>query len=222
MSGTAQKTLISPSCPFPRIAWWAVALSSLEIFMDEHEPFRKMTDRNRYKIAGSNNPVLLSVPLVAGRDQHVPVSKLRIFNRERWQVRHWRTLVSVYRRTPFFEHYEPGLARLFETEYELLTDFNRATLDWVATQIRMTVPISPYFAETASPADSCIDLRKQSYVESVPGAFPEYYQIFSERISFQPNLSILDLLFSEGPATGVWIKKHSEAIIRCCFSNKPI
>jgi hypothetical protein len=55
------------------------------------------------------------------------------------------------------------------------------------------------------PAD-VIDIRNAKNIED---PLPRYYQIFEDRIGFQPNLSILDLLFSEGPAAG-----------RILFTNK--
>jgi len=172
------------------------------VLLDAGEHYKKMTMRNRYRISGSNNPILLSVPLVNGRNQHVPMHDVRIHNAERWQVQHWRTLVSVYRRTPFFEHYEAALQPLFETEFERLIDFNQAGVAWVSKMLKMEFGLKQTDIYKKEYPAEVIDLRM---VEKEPVITPHYYQLFEDRIGFQHDLSILDLLFSEGPATTKWL-----------------
>src|SRR5580704_1002841 len=98
--------IISPFFIFPNIGWWVKILNADIVALDGYEHFEKMTYRNRYRISGANNNILLSVPLVKGRNQHVQMKDVLIHNEEAWQIRHWRTLVSVYHRTPYFDHYE--------------------------------------------------------------------------------------------------------------------
>ena len=40
-----------------------------------------------------------------------------------------------------------------------------------------------------------------------PVTMPEYHQIFADKHGFIPNLSVLDLLFHEGPNTGDYLTK---------------
>lgn len=196
-------TFVSPLLTFPNIRWWMQILAAEAVVFDGHEFFQKMSYRNRYRISGSNNPILLSVPLAQGRDQHTAMKEIRIFNQQRWQVQHWRTLESVYKRTPYFEHYEYSLRPLFETTFDGLADFNRQTIGWTKQQLKLNFEEQ----ETESyikdyPAD-IIDLRKP---EAAPATLPIYYQVFEDRIGFQPDLSILDLLFSEGPQAINYLK----------------
>ncbi len=196
-------TIVSPFLTFPPISWWQQAQQAGLVLLDTAEHYEKMTMRNRYRISGSNNPVLLSVPLINGRNQHVPMRDVHIHNAERWQVQHWRTLVSVYRRTPFFEHYEAALQPLFETEYDRLIDFARATMEWVRKSLRMKFELRETdIYQKEYPADM-VDLRSmgKGQVSTKP-----YYQVFEDRIGFQHDLSILDLVFSEGPGAGEWLR----------------
>ncbi len=126
--------LVSSFIPFPNISWWAMAHKATVLF-DGTEHFEKMTYRNKYFITGANGGIQLSVPLEQGREQRRPMNEVMIYNKERWQTQHWRTLVSVYKRTPFFEHYEPSLQTLFEKQYTSLTDFNLATIYWLKKQL---------------------------------------------------------------------------------------
>lgn len=192
-------TLVAPIFTFPNISWWMQVLKADSLLLDPHEPFRKMTWRNRYQIAGANNSILLTVPLQKGRNQRALMSELNIFNIEKWQTQHWRTLVSVYKRSPFFDHYEPSLMPLFETTFTTLVDFNLAGIMWAVKQLKLKTEVTQTTGFVPEYPADVIDIRNTKNIEDPP---PRYYQIFEDRIGFQPNLSILDLLFSEGPAAG--------------------
>ena len=193
-------TIVTPYLTFPGISWWARVAKADVLLLDGSEHFRKMTQRNRYRIAGANNPIMLSVPLVNGRHQHEPMSGVQIFNGERWQVQHWRTLVSVYRSAPFFEHYEESLSHLFEEKYDYLIDFNIDTLLWVKKQLRLSFELQKAAEFVPAYPTEVEDLR---YLKEYSDGktLPEYHQVFEDRIGFLPDLSILDLLFNEGPVS---------------------
>ncbi len=171
------------------------------VCFDRAEHFEKMSYRNRYYIPGANGLITLSIPLINGRNQRAVMRDIKIFNRDRWQVQHWRTLVSVYRRSPYFEHYEHSLQQLFQTEYTFLTDFNLAGIHWLKENLRVT--FNETFAEEYQEQydESFTELRniKPGYQKSPATSSPQYVQMFSERNGFLPDMSILDLLFSEGP-----------------------
>jgi hypothetical protein len=98
--------IVCPILPFPNIYWWSFALQSSKILLDEHEHFEKMSFRNRYMLAGANGVITLSIPLQEGRQQRKPMSEIKICNKTDWQKVHWRTLQSVYNRSPYFEFYK--------------------------------------------------------------------------------------------------------------------
>jgi WbqC-like protein len=198
-------TLVSSFLSFPNIGWWTQVMNADEVIFDGAEHFQKMSYRNRYRISGANNSVLLSIPLVNGRDQRTPAKDVRIFNGASWQKQHWRTLVSVYSRTPYFEHYAESLKPLFDAEYDLLIDFNRASITWVARHLKFKFQTSETAIYTKEYPPGVIDLR--NFKEKTgAGEFRKYYQVFEDRLGFIPNLSILDLLFSEGPGTVQMLK----------------
>jgi hypothetical protein len=198
--------IVSPYYTFPPVDWWLYMAAATEVVFDSHEHYRKMSDRNRYQIGGSNNPVLLSIPLIKGRKNHVPMHSVQIQNDNRWQVQHWRTIVSVYNRSPYFFHYQDSLAVLFHTEYTSLLHFNMAALAWVNQQLKFSFNQSQSELYLPLYPHDFIDLRSDDY-QSLPT--PLYYQVFADRIGFVPGLSILDLLFTEGPHTAAWLRSHA-------------
>jgi len=201
--------VISAFQPFPSIHWWAAIADAGTVIFDRAEHFQKMSLRNRYHIATAGGRLTLSIPLEEGRDQRKAMSRIRICNKTNWQVQHWRTLTSAYRRAPFFEHYEHSLAPLFGTRYELLTDYNLATIHWLKKQLKKDFTeqfADEYIKDYPEAAD---DLRGKT---KPPATTPPYYQLFADRNGFLPGLSMLDLLFSEGPHAMLWVMQHKGEI----------
>lgn len=199
------KQIVSPLAPFPNISWWSLADSAGVVLFDEAEYFEKMTYRNKYFITGANGSISLSIPLNKGRNQRTVMSEVVIDNTERWQTQHWRTLFSVYGRAPFFEHYAPELEAFYKKEYRYLTEFNIATIQWVKEQLGLKYEEQITGTYKKEYEENIVDIRPgfKPKVEKHPLEEKDalYYQMFMERNGFYPNLSILDLLLTEGPAT---------------------
>lgn len=209
------KQVVSPLIPFPNIYWWWLAMEAGNLVFDRAESFVKMSYRNRYYITGANGLIQLTVPLAGGRNQRTAMQDMHIDNKERWQVQHWRTIFSVYGRAPYFEHYAPSLEQLFQTKFDRLVAFNEATIGWVKEQTGINFLTTTLQEAKDSIADA-VDIRR-SFVPGIekkvlPGNAALYYQLFAERNGFYPNLSILDLLFSEGPAVKSVIKEYKAVI----------
>lgn len=213
--------VISSFVPFPSISWWSLVISADELILDAAEHFEKMTYRNKYFIAGANGTIQLSIPLQRGRNQRAAMSNVLISNEDQWQKQHWRGIISTYKRAPFFEYYEHSLEQLFAKEFNSLIDFNRESINWLAKQLKLKLNINTaerYMREY----DDAIDIRKQLKPDAEKQTLPEgiYYQMFEERNQFTPNLSMLDLLFSEGPNT-VNVLKQNEVKIRGWINYVP-
>lgn len=195
--------------PFPPLDWWLHAAAADELWLDGRENFQKMSRRNRYRIGAANGPALLSVPLAGSRDQRTVMEEIMIDNRERWQIRHWRTLVSAYRRAPFFGHFEPELEEIFNKPFERLCDFNNKSIDWLKQQLGIRSPIhtTERFEKIPVEKTDARDEVQRRSAEMIIPFLPRYRQVFEDRHGFMPNLSALDLLFMEGPAAGAMIRQ---------------
>lgn len=206
--------IITSFIPFPNIHWWTLASQADAMCFDKAEHFAKMTYRNRYYISGSNGLIQLSIPLAGGRNQRVCMAEIEISDRDRWQTQHWRTIVSVYRRAPYFEFYEMELQQLFETPFLHLADFNLATIHWLKKQLKLEFK-ETFITQFQKTYGQTTDIRNMKPgIESTTNCdFPIYYQLFQERTGFLPNLSMLDLLFAEGPYALQWINDNKEQIL---------
>ena len=178
------------------------------IEFEVYESFQKMSFRNRMVLAGSNGLVTLSVPLEKGRDQKQPIRDVRISYSLPWQQQHWRTIESCYNRSPFYEFYRDGLERIFSSRPVYLLDLNRDVQQWLWKVLK--VPAG--FSETSSYQTQILENSFDARNRWMPKNFRSdhgsirYRQVFEDRIGFQPNLSILDLLFCMGPSAHSLLK----------------
>lgn len=198
--------LISPSIPFPPISWWMAALQEQQILIDLGEYYQKMSYRNRYYLAGPQGKQLMSIPLEAGRNQHKPMTDVRIDYKDNWQSRHWKTMVSLYGRSPFFEYFEYKIRPLYQEEkFPFLQEWNEASLslsadllDW-NPDISTTTEYHRHYPGENDIRDKCSPLKLQ-------GQTPQYYQVFQERTGFIPGCSVLDILFCEGKRAAILLR----------------
>ena len=204
---------------FPSIIFYKTSYKYSHILIEQCESYQKMSFRNRCRIAGAEGVVDLSIPIAGGRDQKTIMKEVRIAAGRSWQAQHWKTIVSCYSRSPWFDHYRDGLQKLFEEPVEWLMDWDLRCLEWSLRALGMDRPIlltDGY--EKAYDPEEVADWRGRLVPKAlkeweVPGdgagrqegaagreveGVARYRQVFEERIGFMPNLSILDLLFCEG------------------------
>src|SRR5690606_29272319 len=97
---------------------------------DQYEEYQKMSFRNRCTLLGGNGPINLSIPLVGGRGQKTLMKDIRISNTDNWQGRHWKTIVSCYNRSPWFEYYRDELEKMYRNRVESLMEWNLTCFRW--------------------------------------------------------------------------------------------
>lgn len=171
--------------------------------IDLYENYVKQTFRNRCEIATAQGPTALTVNVVKGGSSFKrPVRDMRIDYSKRWQHQHWVSLLSAYKGSPYFDHYAERFEPFYSKEYAWLADFNTGLLETVMEIMGNPVPLS--FSSSYVEAGAA-DRDMRGAFKPVPDAsaghgLPPYEQVFSDRLSFHPNLSIIDLIFCEGPS----------------------
>ena len=183
---------------FPSISYMARFLKDPEPWIEVYETYHKQTYRNRCRVMTANGVQSLSVPVVKVNGNHTMTKDMTISPIEPWQHIHRRCLESAYKAAPYFDHYYDFLKPVFETRFERLIDLNDTALEAIFKALKVKKEIvhtTDYVRETEH------DLREafSPKVQPDPNAFPPYYQVFSAKYPFASDLSILDLLFNEGP-----------------------
>jgi hypothetical protein len=189
---------------FPPVQYFSKFLKYERIFIEQYENFVKQTYRNRCEILAANGTVSLIVPVVKGRGSKIKIRDLKISYDTDWQRNHWRTIFSVYNSSPFFEFYRDDISPFFEKPWKFLFDFNQAILETVCDliEIDFNIKLTDDFEKIDSNTVNfreAISPKKQKSKRDSDFHPQEYTQVFAEKFGFVPNLSILDLLFNEGP-----------------------
>src|SRR3954454_3519545 len=123
---------------FPMIIWSKYLFSKNYIYFFSYEIYRKRSFRNRFVVSGSNGLIHLSVPLINRRNQDTPFKDIQICYREKWQVRYWRTIMSCYNRSPYFEFYRCELEKFFMNNWKFLFDWNLSVLEWLKQVLKFS------------------------------------------------------------------------------------
>jgi WbqC-like protein family len=195
----------------PCIQYFAKLAQHSDVYLEQKEHYSKGSYRNRCYIAGANSVQLLSIPLVKGKNEQQPIRDTRIAYDMPWQIQHWRSIQSAYGNSPYFEHYEDGLAPFYRKKYHFLFDFNYDLLLWLTTKLQLGISFRLTKEYQTTPVADTDDWRNGIHPkpqrQRVDPVFKAAYypQPFEDRHGFLSNLSILDLIFCTGPQAGMII-----------------
>ena len=199
----------------------APALTPAIVYMEACENFQKQSYRNRCYFYGADGVQSLQVPILhEGGTHKQPISEIRIDWSKPWLLQHKRAIISAYRTSAYFEYYQDELFSILDSQPERLFDLNMALIRFFIEKTGLAVDLrttEEYSREgvfmTAEGLISCDDLREaihpkrpDTILEDMELKKP-YFQVFSQKHGFQPDLSIMDLLFNEGPESILYLKK---------------
>ena len=169
------------------------------IIIEREEHFPKQTYRNRTNICSPDGILPLVVPVIKGSKNHTKIKEVKISYDFKWQRLHWMSLQACYRRSAYFEYYEDDFAPFYENKETFLFDYNQQFLELllkltkIKTGITYTESYEPEYPALTDLRTS-INPKKEIDFQQKP-----YFQVFEERKGFIKNLSIVDLLFNQGP-----------------------
>lgn len=194
---------------FPPIEYFALLAKYSVVYMEACENYQKQSWRNRCRILTANGPESLNVPVVHENGTFsLPIKEIRVEYTTPWVLRTERAIESAYSSSPFFIYYKDALFSILDSHPATLWELNRRIIDFFCSKIG----ISPDFRETTdySPAEEdyreVIHPKRENTVMRDLGMERPYWQVFKDKFGFVPGLSIMDLLFNEGPESLCWLR----------------
>ena len=184
------------------VSYYSVLQLYDKTVIERHCNYIKQTYRNRCIIASTNGLLPLSIPIEKPETLKAQTKDIRIAQHGNWQHLHWNAIISAYNSSPFFEYYEDDFRPFYEKPFHFLFDFNEELRVLICDLLDIEPIVS--YSEEYLPQQT-FDFRelihpKKEFISSLPDiTCKPYYQVFQQKYGFQPNLSVIDLLFNMGP-----------------------
>ena len=187
-------------------------LSPSTIYIEACENYQKQSYRNRCHFYAADGKQSLSFPIThsEGTHKHL-ISEVLIDYSTPWVLQHKRAIISAYRTSAYFEYYQDELFAILDSKPERLLDLNTRLLEFFLDKIGIKAEIR--MTENYSQNTDCEDLREVIHPKRPDNILEKlelnkpYFQVFAEKHGFIPDLSIMDLLFNEGPDSIIYLKK---------------
>ncbi len=177
-----------------------------EVLLEACETYQKQSYRNRCHFYSASGRQSLSFPVVHDKSIHNQlITDVKVDYSKPWLVQHQRAIISAYRTSAFFDYYEDELFAVMDSRPETLWELNKALIRFFIDKIGMKVDLRdteeylPPFREGGSDFRSAIHPKRPDDILERLQKNKAYFQVFAQKHGFIPNLSIMDLLFNEGP-----------------------
>ena len=195
-----QSILIIELHYLPSIAYFSYLSAFEKIIIDLGDPYLKQTYRNRCRINGANKIEDLIIPVKKSNDKHF--SEIEIDYSQKWQRNHMRSLQSAYGKAPFFEYYAEDIFDVYRQQPRLLAELNKNLLTKCLEMLDLQIAIEFSDDINKSAQNEVYNAKnvihpKKSLQEDPIFQPKKYFQVFGK--DFEVNLSVIDLIFCEGP-----------------------
>ena len=186
-----------------------------DVYIEACENYQKQSYRNRCRIYATGGVEALSVPVVHENGTYaLPIRKLRIDWSRPWLQRMERAIISAYESSAWFEYYHDELFSIMDSRHEYLFDLDLDLIRFflaktgIAADIRFTEEYTAYGSDIYGRDMRGVfhPKRANSVLDGLQLKKP-YWQVFSLKHGFIPDLSIMDLLFNEGPDSISYLKR---------------
>lgn len=189
----------------------SLELSPSVVYIEACENFQKQSYRNRCRLYGAEGVQTLSFPILhEGGTHKIPISEIKIDYKTPWVQQHERAIISAYGMSAYFDYYKDELFAILEAGHERLFDLNLALMRFFIEKTGIMVDLR--LTEDYEREPQMEDLREVIHPKRPNTILSEldlekpYFQVFAPKYGFQSDLSIMDLLFNEGPDSILFLK----------------
>ena len=191
----------------PPVQYFRHVLQSDAILLEQHENYVKQSYRNRCHVLTAQGLQQLSIPVLRGNSKDkTPIKEIEIDYTQKWDKVHWRTIQAAYGRAPYFEFYSDYIKAIYDRQPKYLFDLNVELLKLYLKFLKLHTPVKFTDTYQEKPAENVLDLRNRIHPKIITDNLnvKSYTQVFGKQ--FVPELSIIDLLFTQGPESLFYIR----------------
>ena len=196
-------------------------LSPSIVYIEACENYQKQSYRNRCRFYAADGVQALTFPIIhEGGTHKLPISEIKVDYSTPWLQQHKRAIISAYRTSAYFEYYQDELFAILDSKPERLLELNQAITRFFVdkTGLKVDLRLTDSFSKDGSfilkdgEKLLCDDLREVIHPKRANtvlhdlGLEKPYFQVFAPKYGFKSELSIMDLLFNEGPDSILYLK----------------
>ena len=180
------------------------------VYIEACENYQKQSWRNRCRILAADGPAYLNFPIVHEGSHELPITEIKVDYSTPWVLKTKRAIASAYESSAFFDYYKDDLFSILDSHPETLFELDMRIIRFfldktgIAADLRLT--------DTFQPSSGVDDYRevlhpkRPNTVLKDLGLEKPYFQVFARKYGFTSDLSIMDLLFNEGPDSICYLK----------------
>ena len=185
---------------FPPTEYFALLAKYSSVYIEACENYQKQSYRNRCRIYAADGPQALNFP-VRHRDGtfNLPIREIEVDYSTPWVEKAERCIETAYRSSAYFEYYRDELFAILDAHPASLWELDMRIIRFFLDRIGLRTELVPTTEFAAEHVD--IHPKRPNAILQENGLDRPYYQVFADRHGFVPNLSVMDLLFNEGPAS---------------------
>ena len=210
---------------FPPVSYFALIAEGMVlgqepepavVYIEACENYQKQSWRNRCRYYAADGPQYLNFPIVHEGTHELPIRDIRVDYSTPWIQKTERAIASAYDSSAYFEYYKDELFAILDSRPETLFDLDLQIIRFflrktgIAADIRLT---EEYYEPAGGEAGTLgrdyrelLHPKRPDTVLKDLGLEKPYFQVFARKYGFIPNLSIMDLLFNEGPDSILYLK----------------
>ena len=205
-----EETLIIELHYLPSIQYFVYLNSFEKIIIDLTDKYVKQTYRNRCSINGANKVEDLIIPIKKSSKNRIYTAEMEIDHNQKWLGKHQRAIQSAYGKAPFFEYYAHDFFEIVNKKQNSLLDLNKELLTKCLEFLGMNLSLKFSSINFISDKNGYYDARndinpKTPIIKNSIFSAEKYFQVFGN--NFVNNLSVVDLIFCEGPQARQIIEK---------------
>ncbi len=181
------------------------------LYLEAKENYQKQSYRNRCRIYSANGILDLNIPIVHNKGEKIPIQEVQIDYSTPWLLQFKRAVSSAYDSSSFFEYYKDEFFDILDSKPKKLWDLNKVLLEFFIKKIGIKVDFRftedwQNIYENQEDYRYLISPKKSNNILKDLKLEKPYFQVFAQKYGFISNLSIMDLLFNEGPNSILFLK----------------